>query len=824
MAGEEKNRKPHILLTWPGTTEPYTSPRTGRDKSSVPQRERQKHAKKLLKQLDEAAKKRKTPDIIAGLAAPAGQILEFQGELGHQLRTDSLEMRGSGIELLSVKRNRDRKSPPTATVYVPHGKLEILIRKVEAYATEDTPKGKPKNGPLIESLSEVRRAALGSLWTDAQSLPDIEQTHRLEVWLRKDNEKEPVWAYFQAAVKRAGLHLADYRLSFPEREVTEVIGTLAQLASNPGTLNCLAEIRYAREIESFFHRLEPLEKVRWLRDLEERTEFTESTIRVSLLDTGVNRGHRLLQNIVSEESVHTHHPAWGTHDHHGHGTEMAGLVLYGDLTEQLSSNETFRLEHGLESVKILPPEELPGASKTQMAHATSQAVSRLESMNPDLKRVFFTAVSETDCPTGRPSAWSATVDKLSYQDEDETPNEHRLFVVSGGNTSPASRGNYPKNLKEPIHSPGQAWNALTIGAYTQKAIVDNREEWRVKRLLAKPGTLSASSSSSLAWGKDWPFKPDVVFEGGNQCLTSDDTVDFVDGLNLLTTSRVQSQPFTQTGDTSAAGALAARFAAQVWSRYPDFWPETVRALVVHSAEWPSTMEKMIKNLHSQDGRRKLLRLAGYGVPDLSKALWSASNSLTLIVENSLHPFGLAESGSLVTKELRLHELPWPRDVLEGLGETEVSLRVTLSYFVEPNPGERGWTHKRRYPSHGLRFDLKTATESTDEFKARINKAARDEDDETSYKGDSNEWKLGFNLRTKGCICSDTWTGTAADLASRNHVAVYPVSGWWKERKYLKRWDREAYYTLVVTIETPSVETDIYTPVVAQIEATIQIDV
>ena len=34
-------------------------------------------------------------------------------------------------------------------------------------------------------------------------------------------------------------------------------------------------------------------------------------------------------------------------------------------------------------------------------------------------------------------------------------------------------------------------------------------------------------------------------------------------------------------------------------------------------------------------------------------------------------------------------LPWPNDVLADLGETEVQLRVTLSYFVEP---KIPWAH------------------------------------------------------------------------------------------------------------------------------------
>lgn len=41
------------------------------------------------------------------------------------------------------------------------------------------------------------------------------------------------------------------------------------------------------------------------------------------------------------------------------------------------------------------------------------------------------------------------------------------------------------------------------------------------------------------------------------------------------------------------------------------------------------------------------------------------------------------------------------------------MRVTLSYFVEPGPGEVGWEDKYRYLACGLRFD---AIETKDDLK------------------------------------------------------------------------------------------------------------
>jgi hypothetical protein len=132
-------------------------------------------------------------------------------------------------------------------------------------------------------------------------------------------------------------------------------------------------------------------------------------------------------------------------------------------------------------------------------------------------------------------------------------------------------------------------------------------------------------------------------------------------------------------------------------------------------------------------------------------------------------------------DIQFFELPWPKDVLQSLGEQPVRLRVTLSYFVEPNPGRRGWTKRHRYASHGLRFDVKGPTESVDEFRKRLNQQALDEEEEKPKADGSDNWYLGEQARNRGSIHSDLLSGFAVDLAERGVVGVYPVSGWWKDQ-------------------------------------------
>ncbi|MFM7441436.1 MAG: hypothetical protein ACKO2V_23030, partial [Snowella sp.] len=210
------------------------------------------------------------------------------------------------------------------------------------------------------------------------------------------------------------------------------------------------------------------------------------------------------------------------------------------------------------------------------------------------------------------------------------------------------------------------------------------------------------------------------------------------------------------------------------------------------------------------------------VPSLERALKSANNDLTLIIEDQVKPF-ILEGNDIKIGDMNVHNLPWPIEKLQELGEAEVKLKITLSYFIEPNPGERGWGRKHSYASYGLRFDVKRPGEKNDNFKSRINQAAREAEDSLQIRTDDSNWFLGVNLRTHGSIHSDVWTGSAVDLVDREILGVYPVGGWWKEKKELERWDKLARYSLIVTIQVPEVDVDIYTPVSNLIDVSTEIE-
>ena len=144
----------------------------------------------------------------------------------------------------------------------------------------------------------------------------------------------------------------------------------------------------------------------------------------------------------------------------------------------------------------------------------------------------------------------------------------------------------------------------------------------------------------------------------------------------------------------------------------------------------------------------LARQFGFGVPSLERALQSASSDLALVAQATMQPFVLptkrGKRGTLVKagepkfNEVHVYRLPWPIERPQALGEKQVELKVTLSYFIEPSPGQLKPITPARYRSHGLRFDLQRRAESERTFLARVNELSAASDEDAVPEGAKND--------------------------------------------------------------------------------------
>ena len=626
-----------------------------------------------------------------------------------------------------------------------------------------------------------------------------------------------------------GLDLLASSLRFDSRYVVWLQARWEQLAGLPFSAVPVTELRRP----SFVDTIEDLnqdEQFEYADDLVNRVVYAGTRApAVCLLDTGVRRSHQLLAPALDPQNVFTiltGPPA----DTDGHGTQMAGLALLGPLDDLLLNNNTVNLLHCLESVKFIPGRHSTAHQPEAYGIVTAQAVALPETAGNTRRRVYSMPITSSADRPGEPSLWSSTVDALAMGTDVGrnagviellgVPNDSakRLILVSAGNVDAPYMSDYVSKCDaSPIEDPAQAWNGLTVGACTELVNTPSDPSFAGWDALAQAGDISPHSRTGVAAGGDkWPIKPDICMEGGN--FLTDGTRDFHSNhpiVSLRTTDFADDRALSSANATSAATSQAARLAARAMATYPGYWPETIRGLLTHSAEWTPLMKSLVTTESRKTHRRNLLRRFGWGVPDDEGVRASARNAVTMVVQDQFVPFVGRDHAM---RHFRLHQLPWPATELMELGEADVELRVTLSYFIEPSPSRRGWRGRYSYASHGLRFELQHPNESRDRFVQRVNREAMNEEGGLgNTSGSPSPWLLGPNQRNRGSLHQDIWQGHGAELASTGTIAVHAVGGWWKNNRRSDREDLPIRYSLLVSLRTPAQDVDLYTPIAASIQ-------
>ncbi len=741
-------------------------------------------------------------------------------------RLPNVEFGAQDIVILRSERRGDRTE--AALMFVPDNQRAFLRNRLNAYGADPGNARRPDK-ERFEAVERFLAATVERLFT--LPVDPAAPASWWELWIR-----EPVARADQVAhsAQNRGLDVHPQRLTFPDTVVVFVHASgeaITGLAT--ATVGAVAEIRRATgTIRPFLERGDAIvEQADFTAELAGRVSPPPADApRVAVLDTGVAAAHPLIEPGLA--GAHAYDAAWGTGDHEpagGHGTGMVGLVLYGDLEVPMNGAVEVALSHFAVSMKLLPP---PGFAANEPRHygiVTQGAVAAVEVEHPNLVQTYCLATSTDEFPSSTPSSWSGALDQIASGgapgDAGDPPRSghlrpKRLVAVATGNVGGGMRDEVI--TPRVIEDPAQAWNVLTIGGYTVKETV--APEDGALTPLVRANSLSPFSRGSTGLPDDLtPIKPEVLFEAGNMLMGADGYCDWNPSVSLLTAgSDVVANPLTPIWATSAAAGLAGNFLGRLEAELPGVWPETLRGLTVQSAQWTAPMRSLLigRGEHwktSTAGQRQaVLRRQGYGVANLERALASARNSVTLIAEAELQPFSRVPNSAAVYQDMHFYDLPWPTASLEALENEIVTMKVALSYFIEPNLTARAAARPDTYRSFGLRFKMKRRGETDVQFRARVNAAQTVEgggaDPEASY------WLLGPNAIAAGSLHCDLWRGRAIQLAGHDAIAIHPVGGWWKSHLGQRRYNDRCRYSLTITLEAPGHQVDMY----AELEAKVQV--
>jgi hypothetical protein len=807
-------------------TDYYRSPKGGGGGAiKLPPRDPAQHRTNLLGQLE--ALHLQTTQRKAGERDPEAtrETIVVQPEPAFELSADSLGSTAADVRVLGTTESGD------VLLDAHSAELPHLRKKIVEYANDAklTPKGVRANAPAIAPIRTIKLATHDDLMGPRlrESVLPLSARRWFELGCiggvrtaaDSDRSRRQIIRQLQKLH-----HSAPQEFLATEAIVFFVRLSFEELRAVIAAVDCVCEFDLApSEIRDWLLFNE--QPARQIRDFT-LTRPADDAPSIVLLDTGIATKHPLLANaILSSGSVVPNDNS--AEDTQGHGTLMAGVALHGDDLGSAVEAGAGLAPHWIQSVRLLVAPAAGSAGEDNRPFwpkLTIDAVEHAEKSDTlrSRPRVFALATSYAVTPI-EPTYWSHAIDRLAFND-----GRGRLLCVAIGNADVADVGlihGYPTlNLQQKVQEPAQAANALTVGAFTAKVAMPPEKIYAEANAVAPLGGISPHTSAGEV---SRAVKPDVLMEGGNIGFDGQLADTGIETLTTLTTAReFLTKPLGLICQTSEATARGARLAALAWHAEPNLRPATVRGLIVHAASWTPVMRDQFPNLDER------LAICGWGVPDLEFASACANDRATVIFEDEMpNAIRVIESmdrggpgaGSKSTETkfkriVKLFRFPVPEDILLAEPDRIVELRVTLSYFPEPNTF-------RRQVSHGLdlTWDMQGPAETEAAFISRINKLARGERPGAGAKNKKKrtktfEWHVRTTRRSRGTVQSDRWVGPASFLAGPKMLAVVPVLGWWERRPALR--ELAMPFSLIVTVRADGL--DIYNPIRVAVESEIEV--
>lgn len=500
----------------------------------------------------------------------------------------------------------------------------------------------------VESFSAIPpEEKIGEGLQQAPLKADEEAFLDVEIWRMENERLTKFLDGFQKLVEARQGRITD-------KLVTDTICLLR--AKVKGSL--LSEIMPLREV-SRIDRL-PKPYITWkmlampLVSLHIEGPPDDKATAIAILDSGILSNHPLLEKAVGDEiSV----PLLGSNkiaagkpqDDVGHGTKIAGVALYGDIRKCIEDNR-FAPEVWILSAKVMFAEKDPTGNVSAvydeselLEHQLEKAVSYFAGY-PRCRVVNISFGDRYKKMFGnkRQFPLATLIDELAKR-------YNIVFVISAGNIEEGivDVNNYPGYLlgeeeSVKIIDPASSAYALTVGSIAQQfgpSITSSGQ------IAFSPAKMNYPSPFTRAGpGYRGMVKPDLVEEGGNEIVSPSDPLKLKDmggKLVVLNPHFIhEGKLFSVDYGTSFSAAKVSHFVAKLFNAFPNASANLIKALLLSSADVPSDRPGPLKDIKLDDSDKNLmdiLKVYGYGKPNLDRAVSSESNRVVLLADNKIKP-------------------------------------------------------------------------------------------------------------------------------------------------------------------------------------------
>ena len=661
--------------------------RTGRGRRpDLPQRNRSDHGRAIRQSVDSAVSELRVTRQHFGITPNRLLVLQFDS-LDPGCR-DVLEDRfGAVVVDERLNKDEDRESTQLIVQFPSRQAIDRLRGEAEPYrqnVDERVVLPPVMRRTFFDGLNTIqhvsREERIGNRLR-REGFPDA-QPFQMDVDLwhpgTRPGALEVLQELRQACQTLRGSVVDDLRTS--SLILARVVGDL-RLGEALLNLDIVAQVNLPPELPAFYASL--FEDHGGMRD---PTQPTGEEPVVTVVDSGVLSGHPLLRDWIVDEMDFD--SGEGTPvDQQGHGTRVAGLAMYGSISEciergvwkpdvLIASGKVLRRHESDETRVVFPEDCRPEA-------VISRAIRHFYETRGC--RVFNLSVGNPDdvYDGGRQFAWAEALDELARELD-------IVIVVAAGNdpdpampVSATTREEFREGVRDlrlsqrstRVLNPATAALAVTVGAIARSASPRTLGSFAG----APPG--APAPFSRVGPGYEWKegrhgVKPDFVTYGGNfgvqslagegpRWVTNDlslgePTTRFTsDDDRLLTAVSATSYAAPQVSHAAACAFDAAARALGSASA------NTARAILGVSADVPACGRDWLCDPEGRETWEKL-RLVGFGIVNSNRVRASLDNDVCLVAADSV-----AED------RWHIYRIPVPASFQLGAGRRGISVALAF---------------------------------------------------------------------------------------------------------------------------------------------------